>query len=175
MQFSLSSLLWTTTLAAVIFALTQIGAQYFPDAYVLIALLSVPVAIIGFAMLVFAGFMAFSIWISPAEDFHRGENLLSCLRMSAAGFATTIPFLYFLTAFLIEATILTAFASREFVDTAKPNALPPTWFDTLAAYAVAMQLRLLFAIFGSLHCLKRDLELSACTAEATSHRADRNF
>ena len=101
MQFSLSSLLWVTTVAALLFAALQVCIRFFPGAYFVTAILSIPIAIIGFAMLVFSGFMAFSIWITPAEDIHRRENLSSCFRLFVAGVTLTLPFSYFLASFLI--------------------------------------------------------------------------
>ena len=102
-QFRLRSLLWVTTLAALMFAVSQTWMHSFPVGYVVVALLSIPISIMGFAMLVISGFLAFSIWITPAEDFHRRENLNSCFRMFVAGVATIVPFLYILMSFLINA------------------------------------------------------------------------
>ena len=81
-QFRLRSLLWVTTLAALMFAVSQTWMHSFPVGYVVVALLSIPISIVGFAMLVISGFLAFSIWITPAEDFHRREfeQLLSHVR-----------------------------------------------------------------------------------------------
>ncbi|KAA1257363.1 hypothetical protein LF1_52120 [Rubripirellula obstinata] len=100
MQFRLSSLLWLTFFAAILFAVAQLPVRRFPDAVLVVAILSFPLALIGLALLVFSVFMGFSIWVTPSADFHRGENLRNCGRMLAGGVAAALPFTYFLTSFI---------------------------------------------------------------------------
>ncbi|WP_146462368.1 hypothetical protein [Rubripirellula tenax] len=105
MQFLLSSLLWLTAFAAIVFAVAQLAVRRFPDAVLVVAIISLPLALIGIALLVFSVFMGFSIWVTPGTDFHRGENLRNCGRMLVGGVAAVLPFTYFLASFILGASL----------------------------------------------------------------------
>ena len=97
MQYRLSSLIWLTALAALSIAAAKVAYEHVPSAYILIALLSVPFAPIGFLLMVLSGFMAFAIGITPNENSDRRDNLIKCFRMFIAGLVLTFPCVFFFT------------------------------------------------------------------------------
>lgn len=85
-----------------VFAVARFALQRIPDGNMVGAALSFPLALIGAALLVFSVFMGLSILVTPAEDFHRRENLRNCGRTLAAGVVLVLPFLYFIVAFKLN-------------------------------------------------------------------------
>ena len=83
-QFSVSHLLVATTATAVLIVVLQVLVRCFPAIYIVVALFSCAIALLGFAILIFDAVLTFSIYASD-RSVARRENLTRCLVLAIAG------------------------------------------------------------------------------------------